>query len=563
MNRIYIIKRKILLLIYIFNLFISINAIDTLINFHKRIKFASKLKKISNNKMTFSYNKISGIYCLANDFIKKGSYLYDIPKSLTINPYYLFPYKFEIMDILLKLNTIQNSLEKDQKLATYLLVFQYLIYRYPAKISLKKSIEINKFFDYYNYFEPDNSIFDSYPNFVSSLYNSDEENIYILKQMKISHYQINELKEIYDYCFFEISKEQKLMELIFIIKDFKTFKEAYALIMSRSMTIALKDYLILEGLDKSNKNTTSASVSYSNSDSDSIPISIKKNNQRNLVIGRNGSPALISFIELCNHGQPKFFNEKNKNKEINNNNNRNFIHISIKKGSYVHKSSNFYRPGEEIVFNYLHNPTSFYLSLNYGFILKKNIFDIYLIKIKDFALINKNQENLCKILDCSSSVNLSNNGLNENLLNYGRIKFFRKNILDEEILNKLNKDKIFFFSNENEIASYIHYFNILKFELMIEHKNIMECFSGGTGVKLALKIIEENHNLKKEKLKLKILNKWKKLKLKETIYDLAFLSKNILIINTEKILNNIIKINSQEIINIKENYLKENFNLEK
>ena len=91
------------LLSILLTLITPMNTMDTKESMQARFNYASKLKEISNNRVTYNYTPEAGVFCMANDFIKEQSHLYDIPKKMSLSPLYIFPFKFEIAKLLEKI----------------------------------------------------------------------------------------------------------------------------------------------------------------------------------------------------------------------------------------------------------------------------------------------------------------------------------------------------------------------------------------------------------------------------------------------------------------------------
>jgi len=526
------------LLCILFNLITAVNSLDEKKEIEARFRHSSKLQKISNNKVKFDYDQNKGFYCRANDFIKEKEHLFDIPKSMTISPLYIFPFKFELFDILLNLDEIKNSENKDQKIGIYLLTFQVLILRYSPMRSMKKYIRDHEYKDYYDFFEPDTEFFDSFPSFVPSLNIFTKEEQDLLLRLKMTYPIGTEALSVYEGVRKQLRDNHDFSDdILYAIVDYKRFIETFSIIISRAITnLHLEHFYKLEGFTENNPNHSALT---------------KKNIQYNKFFSNSGVLSLISFVDICNHGQPKSFIEKNVNK----------IEIDSKKGYFMHFASNNWRPGEEILFNYSSYPSNIILALNFGFVIKKNIFDNYEIVIKDSITFNDEQIKFCIELGCflndiktpkdvlkERKELINYNQLNENLLNYGRVRMLKSNFDRKKIYKKLMKEK--FISKTNELASYIFYFNVMTEDLTNESEAYGEIFRVGPKVKNSIKLFEkiEEKNLDEEKV-------WKSLKIRETIYDTALIIRNILIVHSNKIIDKIIQKSSENVQNLKEKYL--------
>jgi hypothetical protein len=503
-----------------------------------RFRFASKMPIVSNNRIRLDFDKNSGFKCIATDFIKEKEDYLNIPKSMTISPLSIFPFKFEIAEILMKHDKIKNSLKNTNKLATYLLVFQYLIYKYLPRDTIDKYIRDNELTDYYDYklSEPDKQIFDSF-NEVNNVYNYEDYQVEIMNRLKIS-LDVYEFTVVFMF-FFEESEKYAFGYLFSpLAMEFKEVKKALSLISSRGILMHLNTYLEMEGIKENDPKHSNLT---------------KKNIQLNRLMANVGVPSFIGYLDMCNHIQPQNFNEINRNK----------IELIAKKGFIVANSKNNYRPGDEILFNHLFDPTNISLMLTYGFVLKKNVFDGLEIKINDKYQLNQKKINLCKEISCSLSENnqkdvpekrkefLDNNKFNHNILNYGRVGKLPEKFDSKLIQKKLLKDK--FISYSNEMGANIFYFQTVFESLKSEENNLMEIFSEGSNIKKTIKNIEDNYEEK-----IPLINKWRKSKVAELIYDGTLLLKNILIVHTNKILDLIITKTAGRLEEIRKDYLNRN-----
>jgi hypothetical protein len=519
----------------IFSFINPITSFETPKKIQNRFKYFSKLQKISNNKVKIEYDTDRGFYCKANDFIKDKDQLYDVPKSLTLSPFYIFPFKFEFIEILANIEEIKNSKSRDSTLANYLFVFQYLIYRYVPKRTLKEFIKENEYVDYYDYFEPDPQVINSFPSFVPTLINYSREDVSILSRMNFIFTEIKDIGIIFEKVIG--SKKDFIRRLFAPIFTYNRIREAYAMIKSRHFMFIYDDFYKMEGYTENNPNNSNI---------------IKKNNQANRNMYRAGFPLLPAYIDLCNHGQSKTFSHSNNN----------FIKVEVRKDFVEYYSANNWKPGNEILHNYSLNPSTFFLSINYGFVLKKNIYDEIEINVKDNVNFNLDQINLCRDIGCFAvevktrsqilkerKDLINNNRLNENLLNYGRVRQLKKKFDYKKIYKNLMRRK--YISNANEMASYLFYFKVLTENMEYEVRNIFEIFTEGSIIKNELK----NSNFALYDEDKEIREKWKKLKVTELVFDASFMFKNILILHANTILDKIIKNSSRSIENIREKYL--------
>ena len=333
------------LLSILLSLIIPINTFDSMTKIEERARFANKLSQISNNKMTYGYSPEQGFSCIAKDFIKANDFLFSVPKSMSISPAYIFPFKFELLELLLEIPQIKATLGKDDTISVFMLVFQLMILKKGPRNNIIRAIEQDNLTDYKNYFEPDPTIYQMFPEFVSSYYNYDGSDVEKFAKMEINFDRIKIIENIFSHIakrFEELKHKMWARELRYTFKSFQNFQDYYSIIASRAFTLQLQDIAKLEDLKENDSKLT--------------PLQ-KKNIAINKKFGANGISSMISFIDICNHRQPKTFNDRTNHDII----------ILIKKNSFSHHSGGNYRPGNEILNNYKNKGNSSDLSLNYGF----------------------------------------------------------------------------------------------------------------------------------------------------------------------------------------------------
>lgn len=528
------------ILCVISSLFSPINsASETKESLERRIKFHSKLRQISNNKMSYGYSEEMGFFCKANDYIPEFQHLFDVPKNMAITPYDIFPFKFEIMEMLANIPEVKETIDKDQTLYSYLFTMQILLYKYAPRITMDKLIRELEYKDYYEYPRPSEEIWDAHPDLVSSIYNYGEEDTHILIRLKLGFSTIRSMGIIFETLARSIQKTPWGHLIFHQLSDFRTFQSIYALIQSRTMTLHFDDYLKLEGITENDPKLT--------------PVQ-----KRNIIMTRKygirtGYPTIVSYVDICNHRSTEYINQKNKN----------FIRLGTKKGHYVHLSGSNWKPGDEIVFNYSPAGTSPHFAASYGFVTKKNIHDINEINIKDNYNFSMEQINLCREIGCfkfdvkiPSHIHkerkeiINYNTLSESLLNYGRVRLLRGKIDINKYHKKYIKDKSF--SNSNEIGSLLFYFNALKEDLKAEQANVNECILQGSYQKKIAKKWES----RLESGDPAIPTLLKRAKQKSLIYDLGFVYKAVYILQTNVVLDKILERTSYSIDNLKEKYLQ-------
>ena len=121
------------------------------------------------------------------------------------------------------------------------------------------------------------------------------------------------------------------------------------------------------------------------------------------------------------------------------------------------------------------------------------------------------------------------------MLNYGRVRNLKGKIDYKLIYKKLIKDRIY--TEANEISAHIFYLSVMKEELKNESASIMEMFRKGTKEKNFIAYTEKNSDRNDAEVR----DLWQRATIKSLIYDAGFVTKNILTVHTNKILDKIIE----------------------
>jgi hypothetical protein len=259
----------------------------------KRIAFYQKISHFSNNTISPGYSSDTGIGCIANTYLRELETVLIVPKSLSICPYYIFPFKFEIQQYIQEIKGMNETTRSDQKLAVYILTYYILYFKFGEKEYIKNYIKNNNLSDYFNISEPDESIEHSFPKILLSTTNYDEEHYKSLAKMGYPVSIGEELQIVYNWVSSKLIFHSGHLEAVYHWAiDFKRFKWAYSIIMSRGMTLRLPEWLVLEGI--SEKESTRNFI-------------LNKNIEKNKIFSKNvGAPCIIAMVDLCNHYQPKY-----------------------------------------------------------------------------------------------------------------------------------------------------------------------------------------------------------------------------------------------------------------
>lgn len=438
----------------------------------KRYQLSKQIFKFSNNTIKLTVSQNEGISCQANDYIQNKQKLITIPKNLTLCPYYLFPFKFEIISYLLEIPMLKESLNSDQKVSVYVLTYYLLYYMYADKEKIKNYLTEKKFMHYINLDEIDESLKDYFPKQIPGSVLLQEEHILLLKSIGYPIRTIDDIKLIFNSIKFKIQNSEHMELLMPWISNFDTFKWAYSMVMSRSFTVRFENYLLLEGVDLKNpKNAKNAKFFNSNPN-------FKKNYEINKHIAPTGTACFIPFVDLLNHYQPQITNLKEKRD----------IFIEAEEGKYVYRASYDYSPGQELLHTYNHDPTNYVLFTHYGFVISNNIFNFYTTKVIDNTFLSHSQIKLCRelkcvdpklILDYQKQIPIERHyqvrvdQINESLINYARVVHLElDNTYDEGSILKmfLNNGK---FSSNNELKAWVYYFKSI-FNVDIKIRGLLQ-----------------------------------------------------------------------------------------
>jgi hypothetical protein len=529
---------KKLLLIFIlyfiiFNLTYSYEDKDSL---YKRLNLSKQISKYSNNIIKIGVSETKGVSGLADEFIDAGHALLKIPKKYSLCTYYLFPFKYEILSYLLSIPGFKQPTQPDVKVNLFLLTYYLLYNEFASKQEIKNYIKEKKLAQYYDCDDIDEGLREYFPKVIPGSGLLDKEHYQLLYSLgyKSVPYE-KDLKQIFITVNMKISNSQHKDMISPWTGDFEKFIWAYSIVMSRSFTVKLEDYLRLEGLNEG-----------SNLKLDS---SMKKNLEVNRYISSSnqGGSCLIAFVDMLNHFQPQYSDLRDRRPLIK----------ETQKGNFLFSSKHSFNPGQEITHTYNDNPTNIMLFFNCGFVISNNIFNIYELKVDDNTKLSLSQFELCRELKCVDT-QLSNlpkfrfyyaklSIINEKLLNYGRVLYLNKDIDKKIVLKKLaNEHKI---SYENEVMAFIYYFNSFKNISKSNNEMLKKTLKGCQKYRNIVRNVEDywiNEATKQDE--------WKRNKIYENLYlfDISF--KKIVTKNMLGSINQIIFHTGGEIEKIKLKY---------
>jgi hypothetical protein len=488
----------------------------------KRMNFYKRIEEISNHTITVGFSQDKGLYCVALEDISSGQKTMRIPKNLTISPYYLFPFKFEIFNALNSIPIIKDSVGKEQKMGSYLLTFYVLYLMKADKKLIRQYIIENNITDYLNVYEVDETVLDSFPNMILTGSTIQNEEIRLMRDLGYPLDKENEfetvLKNVYHYI-----RTTPHGEYIFPwISQIDEFRNAFGLVMSRAMTLMINEYKILDGIN-----------TYS------LKGAEKKNFEINNYISQVvGVPCIVTFVDLCNHHQPKYIDLRDKHQII----------LDTEKGYYINSVAFQANAGEEIAFTYSNDPSNIILFLHYGMIFKKNYFNTYKINIDEAVTLNINQFNLCREVGCFDSsvkdpLNIPKSRyysvrlgeLNSDLLNFARIKHLKGEINFSKIMRSLTNEKPITF--ENEIRAFAYYLknsNHAPFQKIPTQRIIRKIQKQRN----YLNRLERDRLANPEEFDLKL---WRRYKTFEQIYSLDLYYRNVIFNHKNLALGRLIK----------------------
>lgn len=496
-------------------------------NIHEtnRINYYNKISFFSNNflkiKQKPNINNQHQLACFANENIKASEVILKIPKKFSICPYNLFPFKFELTSYLLEIPGMKETIGQHPKLGIFLNTYYVLYYLYAPKEEIKKYIEDKKLKSYYNIDELDESIRDS---FSENYFELSEEHLMLLKTLGYPYELDSELQNIFNFVKNKINSSTHVDMILPWAVNYKNFKKIFNLLMSKGISIRHEDYKILKPEDS------------------------KTNSEINKIIGKNlGSLCLISYIDICNHYQPKYEDMRDR---------KNIVITTSKDFINIQSESNYYL-GQEFTYTYNTDASNLVMFYRYGRIIHPNIFNLVKIKVEDNQKFDNFQFNLCKELNCLESsikepskvpkikeYKLRYLSMESSLINYARVKFFIDSNKDVKSALKLFYNKEMF-SYENEISAWTFYYS-----------SVLESFTDRNQLTTNFEELIEEIQINRNKQKINnIVKENQKLKIFEDIYTMDLSYKIIFQRHLKGSLNNLIVNTNSDLLTLKSVYL--------
>ena len=525
-------------ILLLFNILLIINCYDDISLLERRLKYYSNIDKLSNNTMHASYDLNNGLICVANEDVNAGGKILNIPINKTLCPYFLFPFKFDIIEALNSIPHLVSTIGKEQKFGVYVLTYYLLYIMSGPKELIKNYIKEKKLSDYYNIFEYDESIVDAFPKIILGGSTLDPDQYALLRELGYPLELEYELDMVYRTVNLHIITNSPHSEVIFPwVSNVEEFRHAYGIVMSRAMSIKINEYKLLLNINPGHLKGVE-----------------KKNFEINNYFSQNiGAPCIVTFVDLCNHYHPKYLDMRDKKPII----------IDAINGYFINSVPVNYRAGEEMGFTYSNEPSDLILFLHYGFIIPKNIFNMFKVRVEDDFVFTIPQFNLCRELGCLDSsikdplkvpkvklYSIRYGAVTHDLINFGRIKYIKGDVNIGKIISTLANEKPISF--DNEIKAWSYYLTCVKqaqYSKLSLEKSIYKIQKYRNK-----RIIFEKTLDRKSSEQLKQL---KRLKHFEIIYALDFNFRGIITYQQNISLNNMIKTSNNHIKDLKlKKYLK-------
>lgn len=418
----------------------------------KRYKFYKDIQKFSNNTMTVGVDPFNGLYCQANEFISNSQKTLKVPKDHAMCPYYIFPFKFEIVEFLNSIKGLTDTIGREQKFSVFVLVYNILYHLYANKEFLKEYIDKNNLIMYQNLeFDVIDNIENSFPKIILGKSTLEPDHFKLLNDKKLSSESSEELGYVFKSVLYRISQHPHMEAMFHWTSNFDHFRHAYGVVMSRGMTLRLNEYYTLVD----NKRRQSFYKDYE-----------KKNleiNQR--ICKATGCPCIVLYIDLCNHYQPKYRDLRDKRPII----------LDTEVGYFISAATREYDIYEEVSYTYSNDSNNLVMFLHYGFVIPDNIFNSFKLDVNEDIKLSQQQFQLCTELKCFEGVQMTEpskipamkiytttfNILNENLINYARIRSLKAGSFNtQNVLKSIRSNKSISF--ENELSSWVFYLQQLR-----------------------------------------------------------------------------------------------------
>jgi len=484
----------------------------------RREDFYSHINEFSNNNIKLGKSQIKGLSCIANKYIAPKDEIFRVKKEYSLCSFDLFPFKNEFIEILNR-TKIVNTINKDQKYSGILLTYFILYLLHADKEILKEYITKRGMSEYYNTFEPNESIAKSFPDFVPNFTGYSTKEYFILETLGYLKDELKETSAIFQTFNNELTGHKHSEALYPWTSNFEQFQHAYSIALSRGKTLTLDNYMKLSNLSVSK-----------------LTIIEKKNYQLNTYFGKAmGGTCIVSYVDLCNHYQPKYPDLRDSV----------VLTLDTENGYFSVKATKAYRSGQEVTFTYQTVPVNVDLYNKYGFSERNNQFNAIPLRVDDKKVFSQKQSSLLKELNCfydgvykqdnkimSRNFILPNGKLDERLLNYSRVSFISDNFDTKEFKKTLdNKGKVSF---NNEIQSLTYYLSTIDSKIAEMGKRYYESIKQIQLARNKLKQIVSRWNKKKDQKELKGQT-YRKLIHEFDLYNLDIAPKQKVLVSNEAI----------------------------
>jgi hypothetical protein len=330
---------------------------------------------------------------------------------------------------------MKENVGKSTDLSTLVLAYYLMYYKYSNKEEVKQYIKTNKLKKYYNCDDPDESFIDSFPSMELNYAFYEIQHIEEMKKFGMKN-EFIDIPMVYKHVLKRVQSSVHLDIIYPWISNIHDFRWALSMILSRSFIINFEQYSSLEDL---------------NARMSKMDKFEKKNIEINKYMSNKvGCPCMIAYFDLCSHGQPK-------NKYLVESDN---VRINTVPNYFILKTSKQVHIGQEFVYSYRAVPNNLILNNNFGFVIKRNIFNDAFLPIKDDPLA-LDKFNICKELNCvEQSIKepkdvpnprykyLSLYSLEDSIINYGRVKYLNEEFDKKNIIKMIANDKIISVQNE-------------------------------------------------------------------------------------------------------------------
>ena len=404
---------------------------------NRREEYYSNIGNFSNNLITLGKSSSKGLSCIAKSRINSKDEIFRVKREFSVCSFDLFPFKYEISEALNKYPSISQSLNK----ISNILLTYYLTYLLHADKELVKDFIIKReLTEYYKTFKPNDSLTNSFPDIVPTAIGYSTKELTLLQSLGYYSEEMQEMGKIFQFVASELTTHRHIEAMYPWISNPEDLQQAFSIVISRSKSFSLDNYLKLNDLVVSK-----------------LSANDKRNYQLNYFFGKNdGGNCIVSFVDLCNHYQPRY-------KDMRDNN---FAELEAEKGVFVVRSKKSFKPGQEVVFTYSNEPNNIKLLNQFGFNIRNNIFNLVLVEVKDSAIVSAMQNNLFKELRCFQNglytpkneimtrhFSFNSWSLDTNLLNYARVMYFSDNMEQKEFLKTIANKNIVSFNNEIQSLS--------------------------------------------------------------------------------------------------------------